>query len=170
MPSKVPFGPETIVIQRHTQYSLQATDGSYYRVNDPLTLYHFQDGVTYTVTGSVSAKGNKYISEVVGGQAPVAQAPVQQPGLPPLPPAPTPQAQVFTPPVATPTAQPTPAKPYTPQFKKGGDNVEGKVACALGAGLVQYLASVSTNEAEFIAKYQLLLPQLIQYHKEKGWI
>jgi hypothetical protein len=40
----------------------------------------------------------------------------------------------------------------------------------LGAGLVQYLASVSNNEADFITKYQTLLPQLIAFHKDKGWM
>lgn len=176
MPSKTPFGPEVIAIQRHTQYSVQATDGVYYHVNTPLTLLDFQDGAQYTVSGSVSAKGNKYISEIVSGQVPVAQAPIQQPGLPPLPVAPSmavaaPSPQPSIPlPVAQPSAPsvPAPANQVPPPYKK--DNVEGKVACALGVGLTQYLASVAQNEAEFMVKYRELLPQLIEYHRSKGWI
>ncbi len=170
MPGKIPFGPETIVIQRHTQYSIQATDGSYYRVNEPLTLLHFVDGMTYSVQGSVSTKGNKYISTIEGGPPQAVAQPSVQPGLPPLPPAPPP---TYAPPVvASPIPQPPPPTPAPkaspPPFK--GHNVEGKVSCVMGAGLFNYLASVTQNDTEFMAKYQQLLPQIIEFHRSKGWI
>ncbi len=158
MPSKTPFGPETITIQRHTQYSMVATDGTLYRVNDPLTLLNFQDGATYQVKGSVSTKGNKYISEIVSGQTQAVAAPTPQPGLPPMPPV---AQQIKAPPPPVVAAKP-------PAYK--ADNVEGKVACALGAGVVQYLASVSQTNDDFVAKYKDLMPKLIAYHLEKGWL
>ncbi|MCK5020273.1 MAG: hypothetical protein KAS32_24755 [Candidatus Peribacteraceae bacterium] len=185
MPAQA-FGPEQIVVQRHTQYSIQTADGQYYKANAPLTLFHFQDGMTYSVKGNVSAKGSKYISEIVSGvqACPAASAPastIPAPVAPQnvaVPQAQPPQALPSAPPangvaVKAPPAPPAPVAVVAPAKKawtpKKDENVEGKIACALGVGVIQYLASVAHDEVQLVAKYKVILPQLIAFHKEQGW-
>jgi hypothetical protein len=147
MPPKNPFGPEVIKIDKHTQYSLQAEDRQYYKVNPPLTMAHFQPGMSYTVSGFTSAKGNKYISKM---------EPVGAPAAPPVP--------------STPDAPVTPAAPRPVYSKPAGDNVPGKVACVISNGVATFVSGIVQDEVQFVAKYESLMKQIMEVHKRNGWL